>query len=68
VFVTLENGAVTGGFGTGVEELLAGNGYHGRVLRYGWPDEFVPHGSTSYLMERFGLLPEPIAQAALAAL
>jgi len=55
VFVTLENGAVTGGFGSGVEEALHRNGFRGCVLKFGWPDEFIPHGSQESLMSAYGL-------------
>jgi 1-deoxy-D-xylulose-5-phosphate synthase len=55
VFVTLENGLVTGGFGVGMEEFLRGKGFNGRVLKVGWPDEFIPHGAQEILMTRFGL-------------
>jgi len=63
VFVTLENGAVTGGFGSGVEEALHKNGFRGRVLKFGWPDEFIPHGSQESLMNAYGLTPHAIAAA-----
>jgi 1-deoxy-D-xylulose-5-phosphate synthase len=55
VFVTLENGVVSGGFGSGVEEVLVAYGFGGRVLKFGWPDEFVPHGKSDVLMQKYGL-------------
>ena len=61
VIVTIENGAVTGGFGTGIEELLCGAAFKGRILRYGWPDRFIPHGKPAILFEKFGLTHEAIA-------
>ena len=45
LFVTLEDGAVTGGFGSAVLEHLAESGSRARVLRLGWPDRFVGHAS-----------------------
>ncbi len=45
LFVTLEDAAVTGGFGTGVLEALAEAGSRLPVLRLGWPDRFVGHAS-----------------------
>jgi len=65
---TLENGVSAGGFGSMVEEFLVQNGYRGRVVRFGWPDRFVPHGSPSFLMEQCGLTPEAISEAVKAAL
>jgi len=63
LFVTLENGAVTGGFGSGVEEALRKNGFVGRVLKFGWPNEFIPHGSQESLMNKYGLTSRAIAAA-----
>jgi len=45
LFITLEDAAVTGGFGTGVLEALAEAGARLPVLRLGWPDQFVGHAS-----------------------
>lgn len=45
LFVTLEDGAVTGGFGSAVLEHLSEAAPHARVLRLGWPDRFVGHAS-----------------------
>jgi len=55
VFVTLENGTATGGFGSAVTEFLSDRSYSGRIVRVGWPDQFVPQGAPAALMERFGL-------------
>ncbi|MEI6563547.1 MAG: 1-deoxy-D-xylulose-5-phosphate synthase [bacterium] len=60
-FVTIENGVAAGGFGTAVAETLGDLGYNGRLIRNGWPREFVPHGATAILMEKFGLTPAAIA-------
>ncbi|MEI8352415.1 MAG: transketolase C-terminal domain-containing protein, partial [bacterium] len=54
-FVTLENGVANGGFGSAITECLSEIGYPGRVIRNGWPNEFVPHGATAILMEKYGL-------------
>ena len=56
LFVTLEDAAVSGGFGSAVLEELSVRGLRVPVERFGWPDEFVPHGSSAAdLRERFGL-------------
>lgn len=60
MFITLENGVANGGFGSAVTERLTEIGYGGRVLRNGWPNEFVPHGANNILMERYGLTPDAI--------
>lgn len=60
--VTLENGVANGGFGSAVTESLAEAGFQGRVIRAGWPNEFVPHGATALLMEKHGLTAEAITE------
>ncbi len=57
---TFENGVVRGGFGSEVEEALVAQGFHGRLLRFGWPDTFIPHGSPDILMRECGLTVEAI--------
>jgi 1-deoxy-D-xylulose-5-phosphate synthase len=44
--VTMEDHACTGGFGTAVLEALSEMGITIPVLRIGWPDRFVDHGSS----------------------
>ncbi len=61
VVVTIENGVVTGGFGAGVEEWLVSAHYHGAFMKFGWPDQFVPQGTTPGLMAKFGLTREAVA-------
>lgn len=43
--ISLENGAIKGGFGEAI----------GADLKFGWPDEFIPHGSVCELEDRYGL-------------
>ncbi|MDY6147860.1 MAG: 1-deoxy-D-xylulose-5-phosphate synthase [Porphyromonas sp.] len=43
--VTIEDGAVNGGFGSLVLEQVHSLGYQGTVTRLGIPDFFVPHGT-----------------------
>jgi len=66
VFVTMENGVMSGGFGSRMEEALIDRGFTGRVLRLGWPDRFVPQGPTDVLMQEFGLNAEAVANAVTA--
>ena len=42
--VSIENGAVAGGFGEAI----------GADLKFGWPDAFIPHGSVAELETRYG--------------
>lgn len=57
--VSMEDGIRTGGFGSLIGETLLDNDVSTRLIRIGWPDEFVPHGDgVSDLRARFGLSPE----------
>lgn len=62
LIVTLEEGCLPGGFGSGVIEaaLEAGCDITGRTLRFGIPDRFVTHGSRAELLAEIGLTPEAI--------
>lgn len=62
LIVTLENGAVTGGFGSAVREALSDAGLSCPVRAYGWPDAFIGQGTTRQLMEEAGLVPDRLAQ------
>jgi 1-deoxy-D-xylulose-5-phosphate synthase len=53
--VTLENGAVAGGFGSAVREAIASAGLSCPVRAYGWPDEFIGQGTTDQLRADHGL-------------
>lgn len=63
IFVTIENGIRQGGFGSAVQEALTDAGCNNTVIRFGWPDNFVEHGTTAGLMEKYGLTPDNIAGA-----
>jgi len=65
VFATLENGVVAGGFGSAVQEALAGLGRTNPVLRFGWPDAVIGQGTTASLMAAHGLTPEAVAAKVL---
>ncbi|MDR3316279.1 MAG: 1-deoxy-D-xylulose-5-phosphate synthase [Coriobacteriales bacterium] len=67
LIVTLEEGTVVGGFGSGVLEVLARQSVAGaaestRVLTLGIPDTFVTHGSTEELFEELGLTASQLAE------
>ena len=47
--ITIEDGIITGGFGSAVLEVLASEKFPGKVIRMGIPDEFVPHGTQQEL-------------------
>lgn len=63
LIVTMEDHVVTGGFGTGLIEALSDIRVSCPVLRIGWPDEFIEHGSSAGgLREAYGLNNEAITE------
>ena len=43
--VSIENGAIAGGFGEAI----------GADVKFGWPDAFIPHGTQAELEKKYGL-------------
>jgi len=62
LLVTLEEGVLAGGFGSGVVETLSDAGYPARVLRIGLPDRYVTHGAPKLLHQEVGFTGEAIAE------
>lgn len=60
---TLEDGTVTGGFGSGVLELLAELDLSCKATCFGIPDEFVQQGPVDVLLKSIGLDVDSIATA-----
>ncbi len=60
--ITIEDGVLKGGFGEGVAAWLSDNGYGGKVIRLGHPDDFVEHGTRSELLQFSGLDENSIAK------
>ena len=54
-FVTFEDHAKMGGFGSAVVEALEEMGSAVPVVRIGWPDQFIEHGKVDALRARYGL-------------
>jgi len=66
LFLTVEENALQGGFGSAVLEYLADLGIPGlQVRRLGIPDRFVEQGPQEMLRREFGLSPEGITVHAL---
>ena len=68
LLVTVEEGALAGGFGTAVWETLNETGSTPRILRVGLPDHYVTHGKPALLYEEVGYTGERIAERVTAAL
>ncbi len=66
--VTLEDGVMAGGFGSGVMEAFASAGVAKAVTCVGVPDSYLPHGSAADVMEFAGLDPDSIVERVLVAL
>ena len=52
--ITVEDGMLSGGFGSAIIEFMTDNGYSAKIKRLGIPDYFVEHGSQEELYEECG--------------
>jgi 1-deoxy-D-xylulose-5-phosphate synthase len=68
LLVTVEEGVLTGGFGSGVWETLNEAGMSPRILRVGLPDRYVTHGKPALLHEEVGFTGQRIAERIEAAI
>ena len=69
LIVTLEDNALMGGLGSAVAESLQSHGLQVPVKSFGWPDAFIPHGSSvSQLRSQYGLDDQSILSSIEAAL
>jgi 1-deoxy-D-xylulose-5-phosphate synthase len=63
-FITVEEGSLIGGFGSGINDWLTDTGRTEiRLHRLGIPDQFIEHGNRSELLRLLALHPEGIAGA-----
>ncbi len=58
--ITFEDGILNGGFGDAVLEYAQEKDFKGKIIRKGYPDEFIPHGSVEELEKLVGLDEESI--------
>ena len=65
LFVTIEEGTLSGGYGAAVAEFLEDKNISTRLLRFGIDDEFVVHGTRSQLLNLCGLTAENISEKIL---
>ncbi|GIW80955.1 MAG: 1-deoxy-D-xylulose-5-phosphate synthase [Gemmatales bacterium] len=69
VVVTVEEGALAGGFGSALLEAANEAGLEtAHILRLGIPDRFIDHGEREELLQELGLDPQSIAEAVRAQL
>jgi 1-deoxy-D-xylulose-5-phosphate synthase len=62
--ITVEDGAIKGGFGGAVLEFMAENGFSSQVKVLGVPDRFIEHGTVKELYKLCGIDREGIIRVA----
>lgn len=60
---TFETNSIIGGAGSRITQFLCDSSC--RVVNFGYPDSFVPHGKTDALNERIGFTPDALLQRVL---
>jgi len=63
--VTIEDGILSGGFGSAILEFMADNNYSAKIKRLGIPDGFIEHGTQDELKDICGIGVNGIANAIL---
>lgn len=58
--ITLEDGAIMGGAGSGISEMLSEEGIFTPIKHFGIPDYYPEHGEREEILEDFGLTPKEI--------
>lgn len=53
--ITVEEGVINGGFGSGVSAWLTDHNYSGNIKRIGIHNEFITHGNRDLLLSKIGL-------------
>ncbi|MFL6514919.1 MAG: 1-deoxy-D-xylulose-5-phosphate synthase [Chthoniobacterales bacterium] len=65
VIATVEDHVLHNGFGCAVMEHLYSQGIHTPVVRIGWPDQFVEHGTIPVLRSKHGLTSDALVEKVL---
>lgn len=60
LIISIEEHSITGGLGSAVSEVLAGQFSHGKLIRFGTSDKYEAAGNYNYMLEIHGLTPEYI--------
>ena len=64
--ITVEDGAVQGGFGSAIVEFMVDHHYSAKVIRLGIPDQIIEHGEQKELYEQCGIDSKSILNKILA--
>ncbi|WP_321348183.1 1-deoxy-D-xylulose-5-phosphate synthase [uncultured Draconibacterium sp.] len=62
--ITIEDGAIQGGFGSAVLEFMAENGFTNKIKILGIPDKFIEHGTPDELYKECGIDTKGIVRTA----
>jgi 1-deoxy-D-xylulose-5-phosphate synthase len=62
IILTVEDGAIKGGFGSAISEFVIENNYKNDIISLGIPDKFIEHGSIDELYELIELDSKGIAK------
>ncbi|PYL01197.1 MAG: 1-deoxy-D-xylulose-5-phosphate synthase [Verrucomicrobia bacterium] len=65
VVCTIEDHVLHNGFGCAVMEHLYSQGIHTPIVRIGWPDEFIEHGSVPILRKKHGITADALVEKVL---
>jgi 1-deoxy-D-xylulose-5-phosphate synthase len=65
VVATIEDHVLHNGFGCAVMEHLCSNRINTPVVRIGWPDEFIEHGSVPILRKKHGITADALVEKVL---
>ncbi len=60
--ITIEDGCEFGGLGTVVKDIIINNSLETNVETFGYPDEYIKHGSVEELEKLYGMNTESIAK------
>ena len=61
--ITIEDNIIKGGLGTAVEDIIYEEGLIDiKLKKYGYPDEFIAHGSVGEIEKKYGLDAKSIAE------
>jgi len=64
MIVTVEDNILAGGFGSAVLEYVNNQQFNWiKMLRLGFPDKFIEHGTREQLLEKYGLTAQGIAES-----
>ncbi len=64
-FITIEDGVMSGGFGSAILEFVSRENLDVKVKIFGLPNEFIEHGKKDELFKKYNLTPEAISEVVL---